>query len=65
MISRISCLHRAYSLGENGVKCWVEGIMGQASCQMGNPAQGDEDEGPRSVAQNWEEMSSKVTTNVR
>lgn len=39
--------------------------MGQASCQKGNPAQGDEEEGPRNVAQDWEEMSSKVTTNVR
>lgn len=44
VISKISCLLRAYSLGEVGIKCWVEGTMKQMSCQKGNPAQGDEDE---------------------
>lgn len=47
MINEISCLHKANSLGEVGVRCRVEGIIGQTSCHKGNPGQCDEDEGPR------------------
>lgn len=62
VIDEISCLHRTCSLGEVGVKCWAEGILGPTSCQKGNPAQDDEDDRHKECRASLEGISNQVTS---